>query len=115
VLRLWARTLFGEPPCEGPEITANQEPEGRPLCRPELGVDFEPSLPLAIEPDVHPDGRVRNITSGWLAASHRPDPARPDWTRAGYDPFEYPEDRAPSLLLGRGAVVRDSGEGSRHR
>jgi hypothetical protein len=40
---------------------------------------------------------VRNITSGWLAASHRPDPARPDWTRDGYDPFLYPEDQAPTL------------------
>ncbi len=91
VIRLWARTQFGEPPCEGPEI-------------PDIGIDLGPALPLALEDDVHwivnlndvfPDGRARNITSGWLAASHRPDPARPDWTRPGYDPFAYPEDRAP--------------------
>ncbi len=36
-----------------------------------------------------------NLTSGWLAASHRPDPSRPDWTQPGYDPFDYPEDENP--------------------
>jgi len=41
--------------------------------------------------DVFPNGRVRNITSGWLAASYRPDPQRPDWTQPGYDPHDYPE------------------------
>jgi len=44
---------------------------------------------------VFPDGRVRNITSGWLAASYRPDPARPDWTQPGYDPHDYPEHVRP--------------------
>ena len=34
--------------------------------------------------DVFPDGRAKNITSGWLSAWHRP-----------YDPDELPGDRAP--------------------
>jgi putative CocE/NonD family hydrolase len=97
VLRLWARSHFG-PPCEDPpEIWYRVGNENK--------VDLTVLKQWAEQPDVqwtvnlndvYPDGRVRNITSGWLAASHRPDPARPDWTEAGYDPFLYPEDENPS-------------------
>ena len=96
-LRLWARTSFG-PPCADPPPIWFQWGNL-------LGVDPSPLIPWAREPNVHwtinlndvlPSGQVRNITSGWLAASHRPDPQRPDWTRAGYDPFNYPESKDPS-------------------
>jgi hypothetical protein len=96
VLRLWARSDFG-PPCEEPPAIWFEQGNA-------AGIDVSPLIPWAQQQDVHwtvnlndvfPDGRVRNITSGWLAASHRPDPARPDWTREGYDPFLYPEDRNP--------------------
>ena len=46
--------------------------------------------------DVYPDGRSRNLTSGWLAASHRGDPSRPYHVDPLYDPFDYPENRNPS-------------------
>ncbi len=97
VLRLWARSDFG-PPCESPPPIWYEQGKAS-------GIDVSPLIPWAQQPDVHwtvnlndvfPDGRVRNITSGWLAASHRPDPGRPDWTREGYDPFVYPEDRSPT-------------------
>lgn len=97
VLRLWARSRFG-PPCEDPPRIWYEQGNRN-------GFDLAPLIPWARQPDVHwtvnlndvyPDGRVRNITSGWLAASHRPDPARPDWTREGYDPFLYPEDQSPT-------------------
>lgn len=39
--------------------------------------------------DVFPNGRARNITSGWLAASHRPyDPANPTEKDPAYTPFD---------------------------
>lgn len=97
VLRLWARSDFG-PPCEVPPAIWYERGDAS-------RIDVTPLIPWAQQTDVHwtvnlndvfPDGRVRNITSGWLAASHRPDPARPDWTQDGYDPFLYPEDRSPS-------------------
>jgi putative CocE/NonD family hydrolase len=97
VLRLWARSDFGIP-CEDPPAIWYEQGDAS-------GIDVSPLIPWAQQRDVHwtvnvndvfPDGRVRNITSGWLAASHRPDPARPDWTQDGYDPFLYPEDRSPS-------------------
>ncbi len=96
VLRLWARSDFGAPCEDPPAIWFEQGRASR--------TDLSPLIPWAQRPDVHwtvnlndvfPDGRVRNITSGWLAGSHRPDPTRPDWTGEGYDPFLYPEDRAP--------------------
>lgn len=83
VLRLWARTWFGPP---GPEAVQTL-PAGQ---SPELDVHWVVNLN-----DVYPDGRVVNLTSGWLAASHRPNPSRPDWTQPGYDPFDYPEDQSP--------------------
>jgi len=97
VLRLWARSEFGAP-CEDPPAIWYEQGNAS-------GIDLSPLIPWAQQPDVHwtvnlndvfPDGRVRNITSGWLAASHRPDPSRPDWTQDNYDPFVYPEDRSPS-------------------
>jgi hypothetical protein len=96
VLRLWARSDFGDP-CEAPPAIWYEQAEAS-------GTDVSLLIPWAQQRDVHwtvnlndvfPDGRVRNITSGWLAASHRPDPARPDWTGEGYDPFLYPEDASP--------------------
>jgi uncharacterized protein len=40
--------------------------------------------------DVFPEGRAKNITSGWLSAQHRPyDPDNPTRTDPGYTPF-YP-------------------------
>jgi hypothetical protein len=98
VLRLWASSDFG-PPCEVPPAIWYEQGYAS-------GIDLSPLIPWAQQQDVHwtvnlndvyPDGRVRNITSGWLAASHRPDPDRPDWTKEGYDPFLYPEDRIPTL------------------
>lgn len=95
-LRLWARTAFGEASPES--ISRITEIED------DYGVDLSGVKQAAVEQDVHwivnvndvfPDGRVRNLTSGWLAASHRRDPARPDWTQPGYDPFAYPEDANP--------------------
>jgi len=96
VLRFWARTRFGP-----------LSPESRRTLA-ALRSDPAPALALAADRaerndvhwivnlnDVFPDGRSRNLTSGWLAASHRRDPRRPDWTQAGYDPFLYPEDRDP--------------------
>jgi len=96
ILRLFARSQLSEAVPEPPAIWFEQ------------GIlwNFDSALlqPWASLPDVHwtvnlndvhPSGQVRNITSGWLAASHRRDPARPDWTQPGYDPFLYPEDRAP--------------------
>ena len=101
VLRFWARSDFG-PPCEEPPgIWYERGNQSR--------IDVSPLIPWAQQLDVHwtvnlndvyPDGQVRNITSGWLAASHRPDPTRPDWTQDGYDPFLYPEDRDPTLPEG---------------
>jgi putative CocE/NonD family hydrolase len=97
VLRLWARSEFGAP-CEDPPAIWHEQGNAS-------GIDLSPLIPWAQQRDVHwtvnlndvfPDGRVRNITSGWLAASHRPDPSRPDWTQDGYDPSLYPEDRSPS-------------------
>jgi uncharacterized protein len=39
--------------------------------------------------DVFPEGRARNITSGWLSAQHRPyDPDHPTRTDPGYTPFD---------------------------
>ena len=38
--------------------------------------------------DVFPEGRAKNITSGWLSAQHRPyDPDHPTRTDPGYAPF----------------------------
>lgn len=83
VLRLWARTWFGQPVPEA----AQALPAGQPS---------EPDVHWIVNlNDVYPDGRVVNLTSGWLAASHRPDPWRPDWTQPGYDPLDYPEDEHP--------------------
>ena len=96
VLRLYARSTFG-PPCSPPPAIWFRWADS-------LGVDLSPLVPWAQQTDLHwvvhlndvfPDGRVQNLTSGWLAASHRPDPARPDWTRQGYDPSDYPEDEHP--------------------
>ncbi len=97
VLRFYARSQFG-PPCENPpDIWFSHGIENN--------IDSTPLIPWAQQTDVHwiinlhdvnPDGNVMNITSGWLAASHRPDPLRPDWTQEGYDPFDYPEDIHPA-------------------
>jgi predicted acyl esterase len=97
ILRFWARSRLGTP-CETPPALWHKQGDIN-------NIDLTPLLPWARQPDVHwtvnlndvyPDGRARNITSGWLAASHRPDPQRPNWTQAGYDPFLYPEDRNPT-------------------
>ncbi len=96
VVRLWAQTHFEALPAE------------QLLHVNGLDASFATLFPMIVaavtEPDVHwiinvndvlPDGRVRNITSGWLAGSHRPDPTQPDWTQPGYDPFHYPQDIEP--------------------
>ena len=97
VLRLFACSRFGPPVEEPPHIWFEQGELNR--------IDVSPLLPWAREPNVHwtvnlndvyPDGRVRNITSGWLAASHRPDPKRSDWTQESYNPFIYPEHGTPT-------------------
>ena len=96
VLRLWASTRFEQPSEESVRVY-EQLASG-------LGGRLRSLIDKVIEPDVHwvvnvndvfPDGRVRNLTSGWLASSHRPDPSRPDWTQEGYDPFFYPQDMHP--------------------
>lgn len=52
--------------------------------------------------DVFKNGRAKNITSGWLAASHRPyDPANPTKIDPGYtpfDPFYQNPDKNPSYI-----------------
>lgn len=52
--------------------------------------------------DVFPKGRARNISSGWLRASHRPyNPADPhgiDPLYTAFDPFYDDADRTPSLI-----------------
>jgi putative CocE/NonD family hydrolase len=97
VLRFYARSHLGIPCATPPAVWYRQGAINH--------IDLTPLLSWARQPDVHwtvnlndvyPDGRVRNITSGWLAASHRPDPDRPDWTQEGYDPLFYPEDSAPT-------------------
>jgi len=97
VLRFWARTRFDPVPQEDRRML-----EG---LKAETGGALTPLVRRMEERDVHwivnlndvfPDGRVRNLTSGWLAASHRPAPDRQDWTRDGYDPFDYPENRDPN-------------------
>ncbi len=96
VLRFWARTRFQPLTPESRHTLAG--------LRNTSGADLSRLADQAEQNDVHwivnlndvfPEGRSRNLTSGWLAASHRRDPLRPDWTQPGYDPFLYPEDRAP--------------------
>jgi predicted acyl esterase len=96
VLRFWARSWFDPVPGEGDRPAED--------LRETVGPALSRLLPDMDAPDVHwivnlndvfPDGQVRNLTSGWLAASHRRDASRADWTQAGYDPFLYPEDRDP--------------------
>jgi predicted acyl esterase len=97
LLRFWARTRFQPLSPESLRTLAD--------LRSLPGADLSRLAARAGENDVHwivnlndvfPEGRVRNLTSGWLAASHRRDPGRADWTQPGYDPFAYPEDREPS-------------------
>jgi len=100
LLRLWARSEFGSPvspPDSWHEIARQTRVAGETI-------DISPLIPWATDTrlhlcvnlnDVFPDGQVRNITSGWLAASYRPDPERPDWTQPGYDPHDYPEHVRP--------------------
>jgi len=101
-LRLWVESVTG-PSVDTPPDLWSAYIKG-------YGIDPVPGKIIAWAkiPDVHwivnlndvfPNGRSRNLTSGWLAATHRPDPSRPDWTRAGYDPFNYPEHRNPQPLL----------------
>jgi len=100
LLRLWARSRFDapvDPPEAWHEVARDTVVNGE-------AIDVTPLIPWARDTklhlcvnlnDVFPDGRVRNITSGWLAASYRPDPERPDWTQPGYDPHLYPEHAEP--------------------
>ena len=52
--------------------------------------------------DVFPDGRAKNITSGWLSAWHRPydprDPTRLDPAYNAFDPFYDHADKYPSPI-----------------
>lgn len=52
--------------------------------------------------DVYPDGRAKNITSGWLSAWHRPydpaDPTRLDPAYRAFDPFYDHADKFPSPI-----------------
>jgi len=52
--------------------------------------------------DVYPDGRAKNITSGWLSAWHRPydpaDPTRLDPAYKAFDPFYDHADKNPSPI-----------------
>ncbi|MFC1889301.1 CocE/NonD family hydrolase [Thermodesulfobacteriota bacterium] len=100
VIKFWARSNFGEASPEYASRFTDIEDD--------YGVDLAGIKEAALDPDVHwivnvndvyPDGRVRNLTSGWLAASHRRDPERPDWTQPGYDPFVYPEDETPVPIV----------------
>ncbi len=53
--------------------------------------------------DVFPNGRARNITSGWLSAAHRPyDPANPtdvDPEYTAFDPFYNYADKNPHPIV----------------
>jgi hypothetical protein len=99
-LRLWARSEFGTP-VSPPDSWYET---GRGVRVGNQPIDVSPLIPWARDSrlhlcvnlnDVYPEGRVRNITSGWLAASYRPDPSRPDCTQPGYDPYAYPEHVQP--------------------
>ncbi|MEN6476210.1 MAG: CocE/NonD family hydrolase [Syntrophaceae bacterium] len=52
--------------------------------------------------DVYPDGRAKNITSGWLSAWHRPydpaDPTKLDPDYKAFDPFYDHADKNPSPI-----------------
>ncbi len=52
--------------------------------------------------DVYPDGRAKNITSGWLSAWHRPydpaDPTKMDPAYKAFDPFYDHPDKFPSPI-----------------
>ena len=97
VLRLWARTHFEPVSPENRQNLESLREQTAGLVSPLLaGMEDRDVHWIVNLNDVYPDGRVRNLTSGWLAASHRRDPNRPDWTQQGYDPFDYPEDRSPT-------------------
>jgi len=98
VLRLWARTRFAPLSPDSVKLVERLHRDSDGLLDPLLQDMQEDNVHWIVNlNDVYPDGRVRNLTSGWLSASHRRDPNRPDWTQPGYDPFDYPEDRSPSL------------------
>lgn len=98
VLRLWARTRFKPLSPESVKLVEKLHRDSQGLLDPLLQTMQERNVHWVVNlNDVYLNGRVRNLTSGWLAASHRRDPARPDWTQPGYDPFDYPEDVSPSL------------------
>ena len=97
VLRFWARTRFKPLSPESLRLLEKLHRDSGGLLDPLLEEMQGPNVHWVVNlNDVYPEGRVRNLTSGWLAASHRRDPARPDWTQPGYDPFAYPEDASPS-------------------
>jgi len=52
--------------------------------------------------DVYPDGRAKNITSGWLSSWHRPydpaDPTKLDPAYIAFDPFYDHADKNPSPI-----------------
>jgi len=104
-LHFWAKSRF-----EGPQATLNPQPL-LDLINKSYGLEhnmLEDQLKektvqwIAEVNDVFPDGRARNITSGWLRASHRPyDPANPTALDPAYRPFDpyydYP-DRNPAAI-----------------
>jgi hypothetical protein len=104
-LTFFARTSFGEPIGTGQalSILGSLNPAFNPEKNLILGLMYRNDVSWVAEiNDVFPEGRARNVTSGWLAASHRPrDPADPKRIDPAYspdDPFYDRSDRNPSMI-----------------
>ncbi|MCP4136356.1 MAG: CocE/NonD family hydrolase [bacterium] len=109
-LTFWARTEFTQP------LTQQGVDSMTEFIKDILGIDTNLFLDMMNEQDVQwvaalddvqPEGRARNITSGWLRASHRPyDPNEPetltehavDPSYTAFDPFYNRPDKEPKLI-----------------
>lgn len=108
-LTFWARTKFDEPVPDSWlyqfldmffEVTGNKLDEDDNNLK---TITEEKDVQWVVEVnDVFPAGRARNITSGWLRASHRPyDDENEHEVDTGYtpfDPFYDKADRTPKLI-----------------
>lgn len=104
-LNFFARTTFGKPISTSQAISILRpfssafDPKKNLI----LGLMYRNDVTWIAEVnDVFPNGRARNVTSGWLAASHRPyDPANPQSIDPAYkpdDPFYNRSDRNPQMI-----------------
>ena len=104
-LNFFARTTFGKPIAmsRALEVLKNFSPAFDPRQNLILGLMYRQDVSWVVEVnDVFPAGRARNVTSGWLAASHKPyDPNNPQRIDPAYDPkdpFYDRSDRKPSMI-----------------